>query len=272
MGSRESARGNREPVQPGNPHQLTLEQHVHSAACIRRFADASGRVLVLRRGAQKPFPTKPTASVFCARRSWGEKLERGLFRRVEDRFQRALDTVSATGQVDHEGVTEYLIVWSLRDRMSYRTGNPVELRTATASGLSKDEEERLEKNGIGFIRSDGSIPDRLANFIPAMQHFDMLSANLRHVRWRVGETAGARRFVCPDAFSSGGVRVLPVTPSLVLLPVEAGGDEQRVELDDNTVDEVNKLSLDDARHLVFGSPKHLATAVAGHEFASREEP
>ena len=77
-----------EHTQQGNPHSLSIRQHVHSRAAVARFADVEGRVHVRIKAADdrpdKSFLTNADNIIFCAPRLWSDKLENGFFRGVEE--------------------------------------------------------------------------------------------------------------------------------------------------------------------------------------------
>jgi len=185
-----------EPTQPKNPHQLTVNQHIHSRACIKRFADSSGRVAVVLAGATAAIFANPKDAVFCALRVWDEGLEHGLFERVEGAFQKEVRALLRDGSVtDHKAISEYYSIWQIRVQLN---DNPVgdAIVGVAEREISKDEEEMLEKKRVSFIR-DRSVPGRfVARPIAVRQHNkNMLS--LGGVRWGVLKSPNGPGFVCP---------------------------------------------------------------------------
>jgi hypothetical protein len=240
-----------EKPQRGNPHQLTIRQHVPSAACIRRFADADGLVAVRRRDTTRVFRALPEADTFVARRAWSHKVEHGIFRDVEDRFQTAIDIALAGGEVDHEGVTDYAIIWAIRDDLNYAGREPIP--------LTKDQEEILERKGYAFARAGGEVPAHLGHWIKIMQRYDMNRAALARTRWRIGIAPNGMKLICPDAFRSGGLGALPVNRTTALIGAHEAGPPD--EMTRALVERINANVLADARTLVFGHPDDLDALV-----------
>lgn len=140
-----------------------MKQHVVSRRLLERFR-AGGTLLVSRRESnfESWFPASPDNPVFCATRAWDQKSERLLFKNVEDRFHSQLDFILRTGAVsDHWSVTEYLLMWQFRSCWAYRLRHEIELRAIESNGLTKDQEERLERVGVVYTRKGGTVPDRL---------------------------------------------------------------------------------------------------------------
>lgn len=79
--------GRPEKTQRGNPHKLTLRQHVFPAASIARFVDGDNCVSlydVLRRRVR---PAAPNDDVFLAQRTWDHGSEAGFMKQIENAFQ-----------------------------------------------------------------------------------------------------------------------------------------------------------------------------------------
>jgi hypothetical protein len=77
--------------QKGNPHRLTVNQHVYPAWSIERFADTTGKVEVWLRRSDKTFRASPDNPLFCARRTWDQRAESGYMKAIEDEFQILAD-------------------------------------------------------------------------------------------------------------------------------------------------------------------------------------
>lgn len=73
-------------VQKRNPHQLTVDQHIHAAHCIRKFTDEKGTVSVFDKTLSRWVQRKPDAAMFCAKRAWDERSEKGYMLSVETAF------------------------------------------------------------------------------------------------------------------------------------------------------------------------------------------
>lgn len=98
-----------EPTQPGNPHRLTIDQHVFPKASIQRFTNPGGSVEIFVKKLNRVLKLKPNNSIFCARRVWDQKTEAGIGKHIEDRFQ-ALACAIEKGTVTTIGVFEKRII------------------------------------------------------------------------------------------------------------------------------------------------------------------
>lgn len=173
-----------EPTLPGNPRQLTINQHVHSKWCIEKFADKKGRVGVVRRG-EAPFKTNASNPIFCAQRAWSQKLECSLFCKVEHEFHAVVATVLSGAPVsDHDAVTGYIAIWQQRSRFAKEPPEDVTLNGVRSPNLNKEEEETLESRGYGFLR-ENVVPGRIAAHITALRAYDIARHKLAGTRWGV---------------------------------------------------------------------------------------
>lgn len=80
-----------EHTQKGNPHQLTLLQHIFPSKSIDRFCNGNGVVDMYMFNHGKRRTAKPSDKFFCARRKWDERAEKGYGKDVEDEFQQVVD-------------------------------------------------------------------------------------------------------------------------------------------------------------------------------------
>ncbi len=236
-----------EPTQTGNPHQLTIDQHVHSRACINRFADGDSRVFVRRRGATS-FLTGADNNIFCAKRVWDQGSEANFFRDIEDRFQDEVDYVVANNKVNrHAAITAYVSIWQIRAELAEEPPEDVALNGLdTAPYLTKAEEELIEQKHGAYARGN-VVPGRLSAWIKIRRDYDMAMAKLRDLRWGVLQAPPTRRFICPDR--PAHVMYIPVTPTLAL-----AGRLPDVVLSEEHVDQLNRESFGQARVFVFGHP------------------
>ncbi|WP_175965804.1 hypothetical protein [Burkholderia sp. BCC0322] len=77
-----------EPTQPGNPHQLTKNQHIFPDASITRFEHAEKGItaILLDRG-QRISNLRADNKLFCANRVWDQRAESGYMVGIESEFQ-----------------------------------------------------------------------------------------------------------------------------------------------------------------------------------------
>ncbi len=84
---------NYEKPQKGNPHGLTIDQHVFPKRSIERFAGQDGRVYVYLKSKQVYFQAAPGDVIFCAKRIWDQRAEYGYMREIEDKFQALAESI-----------------------------------------------------------------------------------------------------------------------------------------------------------------------------------
>jgi hypothetical protein len=244
-----------EPTQPSNPRQLTIDQHVHSRACVERFTDAEGLVRVVRAGTTTSFRATPDNPVFCVKRVWDERVEHGLFQQVESAFQNALSAVLERGTVDdHDAITAYASIWQIRAQLGERPPEDVMLNGVPAERLTKEEEEIIEWKRGAFTR-DGALQGRFAASIHATRSHDFNMVQLAAVRWGVLRTKDRPGFVCPGA--PAGAPYIPVTPTLALVAGHRDREVDRVQ-----IDHLNGSLLSRSSRLIFGHPTEVDALLA----------
>jgi hypothetical protein len=239
------ARAKGEPPQPGNPHELTRRQHVHSATCIARFADKSGRVWVRRKQGPAAFPANQNNPVFCADRAWDERTEKGLFRKIELAFNKEANNIVRTRRVvSHRAISEYVAIWQIRADLSSAPGPDLQLAGIEGTDLTKEQEETLESKHGAFVRA-GGVPSRFSAGLSALIQFDKAMSILGTVTWGVIRTK-SKVFICPD--TPGHSTSFPLTPSISLV----AKSPDAVVCDDG-VDTLNLAAWDRSHEFVFGT-------------------
>ncbi|QQR91875.1 MAG: hypothetical protein IPJ88_09340 [Myxococcales bacterium] len=201
----------------GNPHQLSCNQHIVSAAHIRRFANEKGLVSVLQTGSKKVFPAKSDNKVFCTWRSWDHVTEQQFFTKHETTFQQQVDRALKEQSIDHEIISSYSCIWRIRLRFSQEDNHEIPINGVVPDKLTRAAEEILEKKGVGFTR-DKAIPSRIFNKGRTILNFDQCMASSKVVKWGVLKAPKGHRFICSDAIVECGV--LPATPSLLFVANE----------------------------------------------------
>lgn len=199
--------------QAGNPHGLTVNQHVFPAASIARFCNADGVTDVLRYSPRKRFLAKPSNRLFCAVRAWDHGAEHD-FKKIEDRFQEIVDRIRAVGTwllspADHDAISDFMALWLARSTcrklkvQGYRLNGIVGLHRH----FTKDEQEQLEKARITPIRPDGSIAARHINANTIWLRLgEFKRYYLRNAKWGLG-------------FGQGAQFCVPEIPADVIIPI-----------------------------------------------------
>lgn len=247
-----------EPTQPGNPHQLTVAQHVHSRWCIAKFADGAGNVGVLRRGATKPFPTAPENKVFCAMRAWDQPTEEGIFKSVEGAFHAEVDATLRDGTVnDHDVVSRYFAVWEVRCRFREDPPTDEALSGISEQILTRDEQEILESRWLRFVRGN-AMPGRQVAGLRAIRLIDHYMWCNKGLRWGLARSSSLPGFICPDRPAS--TAFIPIDRKHALV---ARWNDRKVSVGD--VERLNIESWAQAKEYVFGHPSDVLSFTSMNE-------
>jgi hypothetical protein len=233
--------------QKGNPHQLTINQHVFPLRSLARFSDPSSDKVAVRRPPSdlNEIHVKPDAAFFCAMRAWNDGAERNFKREIEDPFQAVADQVMSIRQSlaedQHIIVTKFLALWSARAHLKANpiADSPIYGILGKQGKHTLDDQEILEKNDIGYINENLSVPGRdLAAGLITMSIM-RYQKQRGDQRWGIVHSPAAE-FIVPDQF--GSIAIVPVTPKLCF--VAGCGNIQATELQ---VREQNRAALANAR-------------------------
>lgn len=243
----------------GNPHRLTIRQHIHSARCIEKFAE-DGRVYVYLKDPGKLFTAKPTESPFWVHRVWDQKTEHGFMKKIEDAFHSELDHILETGFVnEHEVVSAYLALWRTRSVVSLEPPEDSKLEDVIPTVLvSKEGSELLEKNGISTIMGN-IIESRFMAASLIRDHTSLHLSKLQGVRWSVmtlGEQDG--ELIVPDMSTYPW---FPIAPRIMLCPIQPGERfTSRANGSSSASTDVNALSYQTAVRWVFARSREALEA------------
>ena len=230
--------------QRGNPHRLTVEQHVFPARSIERFAAADGKVSVRLRHTNKQLRLRPDNSLFCAKRAWDQRAEAGYMKTIEDEFQTLADQITGgSARIDEEKsriVSRFFALWCFRFRARHKSTPDHLVEGIAGERLSRNEEETLEAKHVGFFRSDQTMPGRAVCGLWIQMFIDKLEADFRGIRWGIA-SARQGELILPDTFDR--FALVPVAPTTYL--VCGSGD---AELSLAQIVEINRLALQSARH------------------------
>lgn len=237
-----------EKTQPGNPHQLTLRQHVFPARSIQRFCEHGGIELIdLKRGLRRR--ARSDDSVFCADRAWGHSAEAGWMKEIEDLFQALAEEiiVDAPAKFTTEqisAINEYFGLWRARVEQRYipmQRIRPTGVLEVTQK-LTPDQLELLEKHGVMGIAPDGSFPFREFNGQSVLLGIELISEKLKGRRWGIIRPLEGE-FCVPDLPIHG---VIPIAPK-VALALDSDSDF----ITRNSLARINSLMRQSAREYVF---------------------
>lgn len=229
-----------EETQRGNPHRLTIDQHTFPAASIERFCGPDRRVLVHDLLRNRVRRAGPKDDIFCAKRAWDHGSETGFMRQIEDAFQNLANgvvdrQVSTIGEADKRVVNEFFALWYMRSRHRTLATQEIQARGITGGGLSRNQEELLEKRRMMFARSGGRFLARQLNGMLLRTWTYRYAQNaLAVTRWGIIE-AQEGEFVVPDV---PWHTVIPITPKRCLASPAPNGMITRqnlVEINRNAV-------------------------------------
>jgi hypothetical protein len=181
----------------------------------------------------KELRVKPDAAFFCAMRVWDHGAESGFMKEIEDKFQAVADQVIAMRQSladdQHAIVTDFFALWSAR---AHAKANPIADRPIPGilgkqAQYTPDDQEILEKNNIGYINEDLTLPGRM--LASGVIRISIMTYKKQHhaQRWDIVQSPTSE-FIVPDQF--GEMAIVPVTPRLCLVAGcgDIQGSEQQV--------------------------------------------
>lgn len=211
-----------EEPQRGNPHQLTINQHILPRLVIQRFCGPDGLVYVKRVGREGFINVQPENPLFCAKRVWDQRAETTLSEEIEASFQIVSNSIleNSLSTLDpemHLMVTEMYLLWRYRALYARKPLGDVRANIVRMErNLSIDSQERLEKNGVLFLRPDGTLPGRISTGVALQMDIDRdLQAGADKMHWGIVKAPPDFQFVVPNAFINQPI--MPISPSTCLV-------------------------------------------------------
>lgn len=215
-----------EPPQSGNPHQFTLNQHIHMAHCISKFYGTNRKVEVFFKKTGEIIPRKKDAAIFCAKRAWDERAEKGYMQDVEGGFRHVINSCKTFFDRDHLAITKYFKLWQLRHYYWASDIGDVYIPGISGSGLTKDQEEKLEAEDITYIREGGLFPARFMVGINIQAEIDMFLLEKKDMKWGLLQALSGE-FICPDCCQQ--LAIIPISPCQALV---ANNQDRDVSIDE----------------------------------------
>lgn len=234
-----------EPTQKGNPHQLTVKQHIFPNRSISRFCNENDAVDLLMLDHRSRKSLKPDNAIFCTLRSWDEHTEKALGKGIEDAFQAVVEKILQSESIDSEDnlvLNSFYCLYKARRYWSRKEMEDENLGLVPEIEFNLDEQEELEKANVCFIRPDGTITRRTMRGLMMKMNLLDCRRSMSGVKWGVIK-ASEGEFLVPDNFPDG---CIPVNPRLFLA---AGLNSQTIEL--HTLQEVNSRALSSAEKYLF---------------------
>lgn len=231
-----------EKVQKGNPYQLTIKQHFHTAHAISKFYDINEKVDVFIKSRHEIKKLHKRNRDFYVKRCWDEKAEKGFMAKIEAKFHNEIDALKALEDRNHDAITEYGFLWGLRFHYQSKTHEDKALIGIPGTTLEKDTQELLEKRYIGFARDDSTVPYRQENgLLIHRQCLDLMKKN-KGIKWGVVTTKDAELIV-PDDYLFG---VIPVSPNKAFI-----ANSNDMLLSDSEVGKLNAKLFNHAKNYFF---------------------
>lgn len=235
--------------QKGNPHKLTIDQHIFPKDCIARFALEKGTVQVRRKCNKPDLWLTPGNSYFCARRLWDQKTESVFMKVIEDRYQDVAKNIvaGAVTTLDHAknaAITDMYLLWTLRHERYHNPLPDIRMNmVAPEREMSIDAQEILEANGYVFASPDNTIASRFTTGLRFPFEMDRERQRMAGKRWGILKAVDAE-FLVPDNFSA--YSILPLSPTTAL--VEGHSDQQ---IGFHQVAEINGRAVHGSRRYYF---------------------
>jgi hypothetical protein len=211
-----------EPTQKGNPHRLTVKQHTFPKTSIARFAGLNGNVEIFLKSADKVIQAKPSNELFCAERAWDQQAESGFMKKVEDDFQALANRILGNDQASFQKadltvINEFYCLWNIRAIHKQDRVKDQSIYVENLLGLSrvytKDEQEQLEKAGIGTIRGDFTVAGRFLASPSIRLDVARVAKDMGDSNWNI-LCAMEGEFIVPD--NAKRMPMLPLSPTTCL--------------------------------------------------------
>lgn len=232
-----------EKTRKGNPLGITIEQHFHSAHSIAKFYNSKNLVEVKDKISNDVLLRDKRARIFCTKRNWDERAEHGFMARIEKQFHEQIDIIKPESTRNHEAISEYYILWSLRHSFHLNRLSNVKFNGIPGSELTKEQQENLEKNFYSFVTPDAEIPARQLTSIhiqTSIMHF--LNQN-KNLKWGLLQSQHAH-LLCADSYHD--LLFIPISPKLAF-----SANVRDCFINDKDVAIINRNSIDSAKEFYF---------------------
>ncbi len=193
---------------------LTIDQHIHSEACLARFANTDGMLGMLKSDEEEPsLPISMDAEILRTTQIWADEAAWvSLLSSIETDFVAEVAACLASGTVtSHLAITAYLSMWEIRSRLN------------------------------------ADPPAGRIGYLDAVHEHDATLVALEAVRWGVVRASGRSRFICSDR--PNGMAYLPISREHALVGNQPDGmaSEASVRL-------WNREAAENGLLLIFGHP------------------
>jgi hypothetical protein len=176
-----------EPTIKKNPHQLTIEQHFHTAHAISLFYDSDKKVEVNELSSGEIFKRHKRAKIFCTKRTWDQRAETGYMVPIENSFHEEIDNIKSFSERNHQTISKYCLLWRFRHDYHLSNLDDIVLNGVSGSGLTKDQEEILESKNSSFVRDGGVVASRFSSVVQIQISLERDWHTCSHFKWRLIE-------------------------------------------------------------------------------------
>lgn len=232
-----------ERPQKGNPKQLVIDQHFHTAHAIAKFYDTDDKVEVKFLNTNSVEKRHSRAKVFCTKRNWDQRAEVGFMSKIEKNFHDAIDSMKPFDQRNHKAITKYYLLWCVRHLFHLSPIEDQSVAGIVGGGLSKPQEEVLESKGMMFIRSDCTIPSRFITGHEILKVIDEHWPSVEDLRWGLLESKNGE-FIVADSYK--GLTFMPISPKLAF-----AANYQDSPIDEVFLANANKQSVEMSTDFYF---------------------
>ncbi|MCR4471146.1 DUF4238 domain-containing protein [Burkholderia sp. SCN-KJ] len=210
-----------EPVQPGNPHQLTRKQHIFPRASIERFRNRNAGITAIHVALNRRIANVDASDkLFCANHVWDQRAEGGFGANIERDFQSLAERLIAGDtrwlSLNHRLITRFYALWEGRAQYADKPEPAVKFNAGRGTpGMAKDFKERLEACHTSYIDETNSLPSRQATGLHIELGIMVAMRERATLEWRLCRASpDAGEFLVPDTPAN---YYIPLTPTLALL-------------------------------------------------------
>lgn len=234
-----------ERVRKGNPLQLVVDQHFHTAHAIAKFYNSENSVEILKISTGEILKRNKRSKIFCAKRNWDERSEKGYMSQIESDFHHQIDDIQTYKNRDHAAISKYLALWRLRHKFHLDRLIDAPLFGVEGEQLTKEQQEILEKKGFGYVNEQAEIPARQLTGAQIQIGIYQIMQAFGDIRWGLLQSKSGH-FLCSDCYHK--LCFIPISPTIAF----AGNLPDRV-LSDNEIAIANYHSVNSASEFYFGS-------------------
>jgi hypothetical protein len=236
-----------EETQKGNPHGLTINQHVFPKKSIDRFAGNKGLVQLYRKNGGQVIRVNSSNNLFCALRVWDQHTEAGVGKYIEDRFQSLAESIQTgstqvIGHFEKKVVEEFFSLWRTRHRFLHQGLEDAKLWGIDGDSLTKDQQEILERKHVMFC-VDGVMPGRFLAGPQVFGYSVTFQESNVNTQWGIVRASDGE-FIVPDCFED--MMIVPLSPSISLM-----ADQPNTTITRRELEIVNSIAINRSENFFF---------------------